>query len=89
MSGCSFLRGCLTLVPSPEEKGLESRLERFAGGGRGNAITVIEREDNVFLMLSREKLFAAIYPETSFALFSDFLQTELGAEDNDRSVFRQ
>ena len=25
MSGCSFLRGCLTLVPSPEEKGLESR----------------------------------------------------------------
>ena len=26
MSGCSFLRGCLTLVLSPEEKGLESRL---------------------------------------------------------------
>ena len=25
MSGCSFLRGCLTLAPSPEEKGLESR----------------------------------------------------------------
>lgn len=70
-------------------EGLESRLERFAGGGRGNAITVIEREDNVFLMLSREKLFAAVYPETSFALFSDFLQTELGAEENDRSVFRQ
>lgn len=27
MSGCSLLRGCLTLAPSPEEKGLESRLD--------------------------------------------------------------
>ena len=35
---------------------------------------MLEREDNVFLMLSREKLFAAIYPETSREIFLDYLK---------------
>ena len=43
----------------------------------------------MFLMLAREKLFAAIYPETSFAVFSDYLATELGAENLSRATLRQ
>ena len=64
----------------------EKKLDRFARRGRADAVTVIEREDNVLLRLAREKLFAAMYPETSFALFSSFLDEELGAEEPDRST---
>ena len=60
--------------------GFSRELERFGGRGHADAVTVLEREDNVFLMLSREKLFAAIYPETSREIFLDYLKTELGAE---------
>ena len=69
--------------------GLEDQLDRFARRGHAAAVTVLEREDNVLLRLSREKLFAAIYPETSFALFRDFLSSELGAEELDRATLRQ
>ena len=67
----------------------EKKLDRFAQRGRAAAITVVEREDNVFLRLSREKLFAAIYPETAFALFRDYLEAELGAGELDRAVLRR
>ena len=65
------------------------RFDRFAQRGRAAAVTVVEREDNVFLRLSREKLFAAIYPEASFALFKDYLSSELGAEELDRATLRR
>ena len=68
---------------------LEKKLDRFAQRGRAAAVTVVEREDNVFLRLSREKLFAAIYPEASFALFKDYLSSELGAEELDRATLRR
>lgn len=68
---------------------LQHQLDRFAQRGRASAVRVLEREDNVFLMLSREKLFAALYPETSFALFSDFLTAELGAEDPEPDTLRR
>lgn len=67
----------------------EKKLDRFAQRGHAAAVTVLEREDNVFLRLSREKLFAAIYPETSFALFRDYLASELGAEELDRATLRR
>ena len=58
-------------------------LERFAAGKRtAGAVTVVEREDNVFLRLARERLAAALYPEVSRALFRDFLVNTLnGGED--------
>ncbi len=68
--------------------GLEQKLERFAQRGRASAVRVVEREDNVLLMLSREKLFAALYPEASFAIFSDYLASELGAEELEPSLLR-
>ena len=59
---------------------LEKRLSSFARYGSGGCITVVEREENVFLMLAREKLYAALYPELSFDLFRNYLVRELGAE---------
>ncbi len=59
---------------------LEAGFTAFARYGSGRLITVTEREDNVFLMLSREKLYAALYPELSFALFRSYLVNEQGAE---------
>ena len=38
------------------------------------AVTVVERRDNVLLMLARERLNAALYPELSFSVFSRFLR---------------
>ncbi|MGX8692749.1 MAG: hypothetical protein ACSW8E_03225 [Clostridia bacterium] len=68
---------------------LEKKLDRFAQRGRAGAVTIVEREDNVLLRLSREKLFAAIYPEVSFALFKDYLSSELGAGELDRTTLRR
>ena len=59
---------------------LEKRLDFFARYGSGSSITVVEREENVFLMLAREKLYAALYPELSFSVFRNFLVNELGAD---------
>ncbi len=64
-------------------------LEVFARDVHARAVTVVEREDNVFLSLSREKLFAAVYPELSFALFSDYLSNTLGAGELDPVELRR
>ena len=57
---------------------LEKRLGDFIRYGKGGFITVAEREDNIFLKVSREKLYAALYPELSFALFRNYAENELG-----------
>lgn len=67
----------------------EAALQHFAARGYADAVTVVEREDNVLLMLSRELLFAAIYPETSFELFSYYVGTEIGLEDAEPALLRQ
>ena len=59
---------------------LEKRLDFFARYGSGGSITVVEREENVFLMLAREKLYAALYPELSFSVFRSFLVNEPGGD---------
>lgn len=56
------------------------QLDAFARGSGGTVVTVVEREDNVFLMLAREKLFAALYPELSASIFSQFLNGDPGAQ---------
>lgn len=43
-------------------------------------ITVVEREDTVFLQLAREQLYSVLYPHLSYALFKNFITTDL-AED--------
>lgn len=55
-------------------------LDAFARYGKGKLITVVEREENILLMVCREKLYAALYPELSFSLFSSYLSGELGIE---------
>lgn len=59
---------------------LEKRLDFFARYGSGGSITVVEREENVFLMLAREKLYVALYPELSFSVFRNFLVNEPGGD---------
>ncbi|MBQ1675150.1 MAG: hypothetical protein II069_03795 [Oscillospiraceae bacterium] len=58
------------------------QLDRFVRKGGGVAVTVVEREDNVFLMISREKLFAALYPDLSFSVFSQYL-VDIGGSASD------
>lgn len=43
-------------------------------------ITVVEKEDNVALRLSREILFGRIYPAVSYGLYTQFVQEELTQE---------
>ena len=64
-------------------------LDVFARDVYAHAVTVIEREDNVFLSLAREKLFAAVYPEVSYALFSQYLSETLKAGEIERSELQR
>ncbi len=54
--------------------GLEEKIDKFTQNmHRRNAfVTVIQREDNVLLKLSREKLYSALYPYTSYSLYESF-----------------
>jgi len=53
------------------------------------AVTVVEREDNVLLMLARERLNAAMYPELSYSVFARFLrETDPTAELTDAVLRR-
>ena len=54
------------------------QLERFARNASAVAVTVVEREDTVFLMVAREKLFGALYPDLSFDIFSRFIADDAG-----------
>ncbi|MBR1497031.1 MAG: hypothetical protein IJ617_05340, partial [Oscillospiraceae bacterium] len=53
-------------------------LARHAAGRGAAAVTVVEREDNVFLMLAREKLYAALYPALSREAYLRFLADAAG-----------
>lgn len=43
-------------------------------------VTVVEREDNVPLIFSREILSSALYPFFSYAVYEDFVRDDLGLE---------
>lgn len=59
----------------------DALIRRYASGGSARAVvTAVEREDNVFLRLSREKLYAALFPSVSRALFGAFLARESGVD---------
>lgn len=60
----------------------EAALRESVSGRGGPAVTVVEREGNVFLQLTREKLYAALYPQLSRQLFAAFLSRESGRELN-------
>lgn len=61
----------------PED--LQSAIEEYLNGGRyeEGIITVIEKEDNVALHLSREILFGRLYPAISYELYTQFVNREL------------
>ena len=63
------------------DEDLTAKLRGYVRYGRGGCITVVEREENVFLRVSREKLFGSVYPELSFLLFQSFAENELGLSD--------
>lgn len=43
-------------------------------------VTVVEREDTVFLQLARERLYSALYPHLSYALFENYITSDLAVE---------
>lgn len=58
----------------------EAAFSQFARLGRGLAVTVVQREEQVLLTLARERLFVALYPELSRAMFADYLAGQTGVE---------
>lgn len=40
-------------------------------------VTVVEREETVFLQLARERLYSALYPHLSYALFKNYITLDL------------
>lgn len=57
---------------------LQGKIEAYIGekNVKDGVITVIEKEDNVALKLSREILFARLYPTVSYCLYSEFIRKE-------------
>jgi len=70
------------------DRDLTAKLRDYVRYSRGGCITVVEREENVFLRVSREKLFGSVYPELSFTLFQSFAENELGLGELTESELR-
>lgn len=70
----------------PDE--MQLRLERFTAGElwEEGLIRVVEREDNIALRLSREKLFGTIYPYASYSLYQNFVRRDLGMEADEEML---
>ncbi len=58
---------------------LEEKIDKFTGQihNRNAFVTVIQREETVLLQLSREKLYAALYPYEAFSVYKNYLIDEL------------
>ncbi len=50
-------------------------------GKRWPLVTVVEREETVFLQLARERLYSVIYPYLSYALYENYITSELVQEE--------
>ena len=62
-------------------RSMDAELDRFALDDRsGPVVKVIEQADNVFLKLTREKLFASLYPELCYKTYANYVLIELGGE---------
>lgn len=56
----------------------DEKTEKFASGkSREPLVSVYEREESVFLQLSHEKLYSAIYNKFSYMVYKNFVYTEL------------
>ncbi len=60
-------------------KDMPARMADAADGG-GKLVKVVEAEDSVLLRLSREKLYAVLFPALSEAIYKQFMQEEFAAE---------
>lgn len=49
-------------------------------------VTVVEREDNIPLIFSREVLSSALYPDFSYLVYQDFVRDDLGLKADEREL---
>lgn len=61
----------------------EILLERIVEGNRDPAVTVVQREDSVAHVFTREILSKAMYPYISYKVYEEFVHNELGLEIDD------
>ena len=60
--------------------------ERFAKGRSGTAVTIIERESNVFMSLSHEKLFLSLFPSLSYNVYTSTIKEAGKGQEIDEAV---
>lgn len=62
-------------------EGFGESVDACISGGKvpESLVRVVEREDTVFLQLAREKLYSALYPHVSYALFQNYITVDLAA----------
>ena len=60
---------------------LTNEVKRLAGGAGNTLVTVYEKEDNTLLKLSREKIYATLYPFICYEIFNDYIDNTLMLED--------
>ncbi len=60
---------------------MQERLEEYIAGAYDRPfIRILEREDNVALQLSREKLYGALYSYFPYTVYEKYVQNELGGD---------
>ena len=59
----------------------KKNLDYYIGTDEKAFITVIQREENIPLQISREKLFAAIYTDFSYSVYKNFMYKEIVSEN--------
>lgn len=69
---------------------LEDRLRTVAARRRiGPVVKVVERKESVSLIFSREILSGALYPAFSYAVYEDYVRSDLGLSDVTKEELRQ
>ncbi|MGN0431423.1 MAG: hypothetical protein ACI4EQ_03610 [Lachnospiraceae bacterium] len=69
---------------------MQNKLDEYIAGAYDQAvIKIVEREDNVALQLSREKLYGALYSYFPYSVYQNFIQSELpgGKEASEEELY--
>ena len=68
--------------------GFDELSDKFADKqvSRNSLVTVIQREDDVTLMLAREKLCGALYPYVSYSMYLKYVKDEVSDEIDDETL---
>ena len=61
---------------------MQEQFQKIGAGKKQTLVKIYESEENTFLKLAREKLFATLYPHMAYYMYEDYIKNEMLPDEN-------